>query len=47
MKSLYNIGLLVMSNIFMTFFFKTETFRWNHVIGFIFLILAVYFMFKK
>ena len=27
--------------------FKTETFRVNHVISFILLILAVYFMFKK
>ncbi|MBK5208947.1 MAG: hypothetical protein JJE44_05500 [Flavobacteriaceae bacterium] len=27
--------------------FKTETFRANHIIAFIFLILAVYFMFKK
>lgn len=27
--------------------FKTETFRMNHIIAFIFLILAVYFMFKK
>jgi uncharacterized protein len=27
--------------------FKNETFRLNHVIGFFFLILAVYFIFKK
>lgn len=27
--------------------FKTETFRMNHLIGFIFLFLAVYFIFKK
>ncbi len=27
--------------------FKTETFRLNHFIGFFFLVLAVYFMFKK
>lgn len=27
--------------------FKTETFRINHLIGFVFLILAVYFIFKK
>src|SRR5690606_6065811 len=27
--------------------FKTESFRLNHVISFVFLILAVYFMFKK
>jgi len=28
-------------------FFKTETFRLNHLIGFVFLVLAVYFIFKK
>lgn len=27
--------------------FKTETFRWNHALGFVFIILAVYFIFKK
>ncbi len=27
--------------------FKTETFRLNHLIGFVFLVLAVYFIFKK
>jgi len=27
--------------------FKTETFRWNHAIGFGFLILAVFFLFRK
>lgn len=30
-----------------TLFFKNETFRWNHAIGFVFLILGVYFIFKK
>jgi uncharacterized protein len=33
--------------IFSLIFFKNETFRMNHLIGFVFLILAVYFMFKK
>ncbi|MFZ1579889.1 MAG: DMT family protein [Saprospiraceae bacterium] len=27
--------------------FKTETFRTNHLVGFVFLVLAVYFIFKK
>jgi uncharacterized protein (DUF486 family) len=40
------IGVIVFV-ILMLLFFKDESFRWNHVIGFIFLILAVYFMFKK
>ena len=40
------ITLLVFS-IFTLAFFKTETFRLNHLIAFIFLVLAVYFVFKK
>lgn len=32
---------------FSLLFFKNETFRLNHLIGFIFLVLAVYFIFKK
>jgi uncharacterized protein (DUF486 family) len=33
--------------IFTLVFFKTETLKWNHLIGFAFLLLAVYFFFKK
>lgn len=33
--------------IFTLMVFKNEQFRMNHLIGFAFLILAVYFMFKK
>ena len=32
---------------FSLLFFKNETFRLNHLIGFVFLVLAVYLMFKK
>lgn len=38
---------LVIFSIFTIFVFKNETFRLNHIIGFCFLILAVYFIFKK
>lgn len=38
---------LTIFTLFTVVFFKTEEFRWNHLIGFIFLILAVYFIFKK
>ncbi len=38
---------LVVFTIFSLLLFKNETFRLNHFIGFIFLILAVYFIFKK
>ncbi len=33
--------------VFTLLFFKNETLRWNHFVGFVFLILAVYFIFKK
>lgn len=33
--------------IFTLLFFKTEQLRWNHLIGFVFLLGAVYFFFKK
>jgi uncharacterized protein (DUF486 family) len=40
------ISILVFS-IFTILVFRNEHFRMNHLIGFIFLILAVYFIFKK
>ncbi len=40
------ITLLVFAG-FTLLVFKNETFRWNHIVSFIFLVLAVYFMFKK
>jgi len=33
--------------VFTLLFFKTETLRWNHFIGFIFLLIAIYFFFRK
>jgi uncharacterized protein (DUF486 family) len=38
---------LIVFTIFTIVFFKNETLRWNHIVGFIFLVLAVYFIFKK
>jgi uncharacterized protein len=38
---------LVIFTIFTLVAFKNETIRMNHIIGFCFLILAVYFVFKK
>jgi len=37
---------LVVFTFFTIFVFRNETFRLNHLIGFFFLILAVYFIFK-
>jgi len=33
--------------IFTLLVFKTETLKWNHIVGFLFLIGAVFFFFKK
>lgn len=33
--------------IFTLIFFKNDQFRWNHIVGFAFLLAAVYFFFKK
>jgi uncharacterized protein len=38
---------LVVFTIFAVFAFKTETFKFNHFIAFVFLVLAVYFVFKE
>jgi uncharacterized protein len=47
LKVIQEVITLVVFVIFSMVFFKTETFRINHLIGFVFLILAVYFIFKK
>ncbi len=33
--------------IFTVLVFKTDTLKWNHFVGFMFIILAVFFFFKK
>ncbi len=47
LKVIQEVITLTIFTIFTLVFFKTETFRLNHLIGFVFLILAVYFIFKK
>jgi uncharacterized protein len=47
LKVIQEVITLIVFVIFSLVFFKTETFRVNHLIGFVFLILAVYFIFKK
>lgn len=47
LKVIQEVITLVVFVVFSTIAFKTETFKWNHLIGFGFLILAVYFIFKK
>lgn len=47
LKVIQEVITLIIFVIFSLVFFKTETFRWNHLIGLVFLVLAVYFVFKK
>ena len=47
LKVLQEVITLIVFMIFTLVFFKNETLKMNHIIGFLFLILAVYFIFKK
>ena len=47
LKVIQEVITLVVFAIFTLVVFKTETFRLNHIFSFLFLVLAVYFMFKK
>jgi uncharacterized protein (DUF486 family) len=47
LKVIQEVITLVVFTVFTLVAFKNETFRMNHLIGFGFLILAVYFIFKK
>jgi uncharacterized protein len=47
LKVIQEVITLIVFMIFTLVFFKTETLKINHIIGFFFLILAVYFIFKK
>lgn len=47
LKVIQEVITLLVFVCFSLVFFKTESFRWNHAVGFFFLILAVYFIFKK
>lgn len=47
LKVIQEVITLSVFVIFTVVFFKTETFRSNHIIAFILMIMAVYFVFKK
>lgn len=47
LKVIQEVITLVVFVAFSLIFFKNETFRLNHLIGFVFLVLAVYFIFKR
>ena len=47
LKVIQEVITLIIFVLFSLLFFKNETFRCNHAVGFLFLVLAVYFIFKK
>lgn len=47
LKAIQEIITLVVFVIFALVFFRNDTFRWNHAVGFVLLGLAAYFIFKK
>jgi uncharacterized protein (DUF486 family) len=47
LKIIQEVITLIVFIAFTALFFKHETLKWNHLIGMGFLVLAVYFIFKK
>lgn len=47
LKVIQEVITLTVFVLFSIVVFRNETFRWNHLVGFVFLVLAVYFMFRK
>lgn len=47
LKVIQEVITLLIFTLFTVFVFRTETLRLNHLLGFVFLVLAVYFIFKK
>ena len=47
LKVIQEVITLTVFTVFTILLFKTESFRWNHAVGFLFLVLAVFFIFKK
>ncbi len=47
LKVIQEVITLIIFSFFTIIVFKNESFRLNHLIGFCFLVLAVYFIFKK
>ena len=47
LKIIQEVITLIVFTLFSVLFFKNESFRWNHLMAFVCIILAVYFVFKK
>jgi uncharacterized protein len=46
LKTIQEVITLVVFSIFSVFYLK-ESFKWNYMVGFFFIVLAVFFIFKK
>lgn len=47
LKVIQEVITLLVFVVFSLLFFKNETLKWNHYVGFLCLVLAVYFIFRK
>jgi len=47
LKIIQEAVTLFVFSVFAVFIFKTDKFQWNYLVGFIFILLAVFFVFKK
>ena len=47
LKVIQEVISLMVFCVFSVLVFRTETLRWNHLAGFVCLVMAVYFVFKK
>lgn len=47
LKVIQEVITLTVFSVFTLLIFRNEVIKWNHIIGFGFLVLAVYFIFKK
>jgi len=47
LKTIQEVISLIVFTLITIFVFRTEKLAWNHLVGFTFLVLAVFFIFKK
>ncbi|MEL7585964.1 MAG: DMT family protein [Prolixibacteraceae bacterium] len=47
LKVIQEVVTLLVFMVFTLLVFRNESFRWNHLLSFVFLVLAVYFVFKR
>lgn len=47
LKVIQEVITLIVFVLFSLVFFKEETFKWNHIVAFVLLVIAVFLIFKK